>query len=355
MQTNRIGLGTTLQKAYSKKKCSNCGTKFDIINVELQNYINGNIVWKNEDIAYCRNCNEFFFRSEYDSFIYRHPGYFDYKLVQHVKEKIEGETKKKEIITNSSESKDEPKNLNIEQTELELGVGSKQTEINFDQKDFEKKDINEDSQKSEKKQIHKVEVKDKERNENILPKADFFVRSSISGCSKKNHKIIDFLAEVDVICSNGNVIKKSFPASYCEDCKLYFMYDDEYKRLRKSGVPLCSIYEYSKYIKTINTKKIELKPESLLHSFGYNVGASEGLTSKQRKKILSFVINNGVMSKHEIINLLSYFVDFRKNDVRQSIAIAKWKNDINYLRSTEIDTAKKVEINSIRVINIIKK
>ena len=68
MQTMRIGVGTPLQKAYNKKKCSNCGTKYDIINVELQNYIDGNVVWKNEDIAYCRNCNEFFFRSEYDSF-----------------------------------------------------------------------------------------------------------------------------------------------------------------------------------------------------------------------------------------------------------------------------------------------
>ena len=188
-----------------------------------------------------------------------------------------------------------------------------------------------------------------------MPKADFFVRTSISSCSKKNHKIIDFLAEVDVICSNGNVIKKSFPASYCEDCKLYFMYDEQYKRLRKSGVPLCSIYEYSKYIKTNHTGGIELKPESLLHSFGYNVGTSEGLSAKQRKRILSFVINNGIMSKHEIINLLSYFVDFRKNDKRQANAITKWKMDIDYLRNTDNKKNKKVEVNSIRVINIINK
>lgn len=349
MQTDRIGIGTPLQKSYSKKKCPNCSTKFDIYNAELQNYIDGKIVWKREDIAYCRNCNEFFFRSDYDNFIYRHPGYFDYKLVQHVKEKIERGSKKKNLKANISESKEKPKELGIEQTELELGLGLKQTKLNFNQKESENEEGKLD------KKIHNFEKNIKSTNEKLLPKADFFVRTSVSGCSKKNHKIIDFLAEVDVICSNGNVIKKSFPASYCEDCKLYFMYDNEYKRLRKSGVPLCSIYEYSKYIKTKNTGKIELKPESLLHSFGYNVGASEGLTSKQRKKILSFVINNGVMSKHEIINLLSYFVDFRKNDVRQSIAIAKWKNDIDYLRNTDIDTSKKVEVNSIRVINIINK
>ena len=351
MQTERINVGIPLQKAYGKKNCSNCGTKFEFKEFELQNYIDGNIVWKKEQLAYCRNCNELFFRSDYDDFIYKHPGYFDYKLVQHVKEKKE----KENLKVDQTESKEERAEPKLKQTELGLRLSLEQTTLNFDKKKSEKKVINEDNKEPEKKQVHKIVEKDKTKNENILPKADFFVRASISSCSKKNHKIIDFLAEVNVICSNGNVIKKSFPASYCEDCKLYFMYDNEYKRIRKSGIPLCSIYEYSKYIKTKNTGKIELKPESLLHSFGYNVGASEGLSSKQRKKILSFVINNGVMGKHEIINLLSYFVDFRKNDVRQSIAIAKWKNDIDYLRNTDIDTSKKVEVNSIRVINIINK
>lgn len=305
MQTMRIGVGTPLQKAYNKKKCSSCGTKFDIINVELQNYLDGNVVWKKEDIAYCRNCNEFFFRSDYDDFIYKHPGYFDYKLVQHVRKSIEDkEEKKKEKLTEETK---------------------KITEIK------------------------------KEKNDNMLPKANFFVRSSICSCAKKKHNIIDFKAEVDVICPNGDILKKSFLASYCEDCKLYFMYDNEYKRLRKSGVPLCSIFEYSKYIKAKNNGKIELKPESLLHSFGYNVGASENLSSKQRNKILSFVIKNGVMNKHEILYLLNYLVDFRKNDKRQAKAIAKWKMDINYLQNTNIESDKKVEVNSIRITKTIKK
>lgn len=305
MQTMRIGVGTTLHKANNKKTCKNCNTKFDKIEVELQNVINGSVIWKKEMISYCHNCNEFFFHSDSDDFIYKHPGYFNYKLAQHVKERIEAkEEKKKEIVIEETKKEQEAK---------------------------------------------------KQENDNMLPKANFFVRSSVCSCAKKKHNIIDFRAEVDVICPNGNIIKKSFLASYCEDCKLYFMYDNEYKRIRKSGVPLCSIFEYSKYIKTKNNGRIELKPESLLHSFGYNVGASENLSTKQRNKILSFVIKNGVMSKHEILYLLNYLVDFRKNDKRQAKAIAKWKTDINYLQNTNIEANKKVEVNSIRITKTIKK
>ena len=339
METNRIGIGTPLQKAYSKKKCPNCGTKFDIINVELQNYIDGNIVWKKEDIAYCYNCNELFFRSDYDDFIYKHPGYFDYKLVQHVKEKMKKEKSQKTLIVDQTESKKEKTEPKLKQTELRLGLGIEQTKINSDKENSEKYKI----------------IKKEEKQKKVLPKADFFVRTNINNCSKKKHNIIDLIAEVDVICSNGNIIKKTFPASYCEDCKLYFMYDNDYKRIRRSGVPLCSIYEYLKYIKINKNRNIELKPESLLHSFGYNVGVTENLSTNQRRKILSFVINKGIMSKHEIMNLLNYFVDFRKKDKRQAKAISKWKMDIEYLQNTNIEATKKIEVNSIRIINRISK
>lgn len=302
MQTVRINIGTTLHKSHNKKTCSKCNNKYDKINVELQNVVNGSIVWKKEMISYCRNCKKFYFHDDSDEFIYKHPGYFDYKLAKHIKEKLEINKEKNCLKEDRHETEEEKKEI-----------------------------------------------------EKLLPKADFFVRTGINRCSKKKHKIIDLIAEVDVICPNGNIIRKSFPASYCEECKLFFMYDNDYKRIRKSGIPLCSIYEYSKYIIINKNKQINLKPESLLHSFGYNVGETENLSSIQRRKVLSFVINKGIMSKHEIISLLNYFVEFRKNDNRQAKAISKWKMDIDYLQKTNIETSKKVEVNSIRIINFINK
>ena len=260
------------------------------------------------------------------------------------KEKNEQQKRENEFNVDQHKKKEE-KDFNVEQTELELGF--KQIELDFHQKEIRDTKKIEKQKETNTNYDHKKEI--------ILPKADFFVRTSVSYCSQNKHTIIDLIAEVDVICPEGNIIKKTFPASYCVDCKLYFMYEKYYKAIRKSGVPLCSIYEYSKYIKTNMSKGIELKPESLLHSFGYNVGVTENLSSKQRRRILSFVINKGIMGKHEIIGLLNYFVEFRKNDKRQAKAIYKWKMDIDYLQNTNIETDKKVEINSIRVINTIGK
>ena len=329
------------------------------------------VTYKKLKLLYCEKCNLLYcYKKDYERYIkmgipkkkfyyyeLEHIGMSQFNKKKKIvsSEKKQNEKKKKDLIINQPELKKQQEVKKLEQTELELGLGLKQTQLNFDYIESEHSEIKEEKSKSNTDQIHKVEELIKKKEETILPKADFFVRTNSGSCSNKDHKIIDFLAEVDVICSNGNIIKKAFPASYCENCKLYFMYDEQYKKIKKSGVPLCSIYEYSKYIKIKNTGKIELKPESLLHSFGYNVGASEALTTKQRRKILSFVIDNGVMNKHEIINFLSYLVDFKKNDKKQVNAITKWKIDIEYLQTTDIETNKKVEVNSIRVINIINK
>ena len=83
---------------------------------------------------------------------------------------------------------------------------------------------------------------------------DFFVRTNVIGCIKERHSIESLIAEIDVIDKLGNVVKKSIPAYYCRECDLYFIYNHDYERIKNTGIPLCQIYEYTKYIKGLDNE-----------------------------------------------------------------------------------------------------
>lgn len=184
---------------------------------------------------------------------------------------------------------------------------------------------------------------------NKLEKVDFFVRTNIINCINKKHNVIDIIAEIYIVDTNGKVSKKMIPAYYCEECNLYFIYNNDYEKIRKNGIPLCRIYEYLKYIKGINNK-FNLNQESLLRSFGYNVSIKDDLTEEQRRKILNFVIKNGIIDKHKVICLLNYLIDMKKNDSKYIIAINKWESDINYLNEINFEIKKHVDVNSIKIV-----
>ena len=194
-------------------------------------------------------------------------------------------------------------------------------------------------------------IKKEKSSENI--KLDFFVRTSSMSCAKNKHNIADVSAEIDLF--NGKkIIKYTLPAFYCKECNLYFMFNHTYEKLRRKGIPLCQIYIYEKYIKK-NVGELQLNQESLLHAFGYNVNAIEGLTEKFRHKILTYIIENGYMKKVTIISMLNYFIDMRKGQLKHSDAIKKWKSDIEFLNRTVIESSDQKKVNSIKIINYINK
>ena len=194
-------------------------------------------------------------------------------------------------------------------------------------------------------------IQQKIKTNNTMEIAEFFVRTNVINCIRDGHKIDDIQAEIDVINKFGEVSKKSINAYYCESCNLYFIYNKDYELLRKNYIPLCSIYEYNKWIEGYNNG-ISFNQESLLHSFGYNVGAKEDLSEKQRRKILLFIIENGLINKHEIISLLNLFIDMRRNNPSQMNAIKKWQSDISFLKEININIKKEVRINSIKIVRV---
>ena len=116
---------------------------------------------------------------------------------------------------------------------------------------------------------------------------------------------------------------------------------------------MCQIFEEIKYLNN-NSNKFDLNYESILYSFGYNVNSQNNLSDKQRLKILTFIIDNGILSKSEVISYLNYFINMRIGRKEYQNAINKWKNDIKLLNSYKsIKIDKKVD--TIKVIKYIHK
>lgn len=75
-----------------------------------------------------------------------------------------------------------------------------------------------------------------------------------------------------------------------------------------------------------------LNPESLLHELGYKAGKT-GLSLNERRKIIKYAINNCILSKQEIINILQRNIAMHKNNPKMKIAIQDWQKDLLYVKN----------------------
>ena len=132
-----------------------------------------------------------------------------------------------------------------------------------------------------------------------------------------------------------------------KNCKLYFIYDSEYKELLKHGIPTCPVHEEIKYFSSTNTFD-KYESESLLRQFGYNVNSQENLSTNERRKVIDTVINNGIMNKSDVLSLLNFLASSRKNQYNMQNAVSKWESDIKYTRELNIDDVRRVKVGAFR-------
>ena len=199
--------------------------------------------------------------------------------------------------------------------------------------------------KENKKENKKTEVQ-KLPNKKINIK-DFVVRMNIFKCIHKEHKIIDIVAEVNVINTENKIQSIKISAGYCQQCETYFIMESIYKHLKNNGIILCRISDEKSYIRSISGNGMDLAKESILMQYGYNVSATEGLSAKRRQRILSVIIDNKIMSKNEIINYIDFFIRQRNNRSNMELAISKWEADREFVENYRIGEFTKFEVNSI--------
>lgn len=196
-------------------------------------------------------------------------------------------------------------------------------------------------------------------NENLISAKDFVVRSSTFKCRHNNHSLQDVKAVFTIINRMGAINKIQIAAGFCPNCSIYFIMESTYQRIRRSGIPICRTMDEKTYRQgnkgNISSTYGFLAQESVLKQYGYSVNQIDDISPAQRRLILAALIDNGILTKTDIIGYLDYFINVRKGQkdsdgsLKYSMAIGKWKDDRNYIENYKIGSFKAVEIRSIIV------
>ena len=188
--------------------------------------------------------------------------------------------------------------------------------------------------KSEATAVHEIGVK------------DFLVRSNVFKCMHNDHMIENVSAMIS-IDNDGKKKVQKISAGYCPKCKVYFIMESTYQRLKNNGLILCRITDEKSYKKSGYMNGAVLAHESILMQYGYNVSEIKGLSATKRQKILAVIIDNKVLSKSEIISYLDFFINQRSGRSNMERAISKWETDREFVENYRIGEYSQYGVNAI--------
>ena len=144
-------------------------------------------------------------------------------------------------------------------------------------------------------------------------------------CLRRQHTIEQATAVLQNV--HGREIRLN--VSHCCLCNKFFIHSSIYKNYRdRYGTILGDI----KMLKGehFDSLSSELATESTLHLCGYTVRQNAGFSASERQAIIVAVIENGAMSKGDIINLLRYLIDLNRSKESMHLAVAKWEEDLDF-------------------------
>lgn len=210
----------------------------------------------------------------------------------------------------------------------------------------EAKRLKELEKQRRRQQIEKEEQESLEKLPQIGVK-DFVVRRAVFKCMHSKHKVVDLAAAIRVIGDDGKAKLIKISAGYCKVCKIYFIMESTYEKIRKRGIVLCRICDEKSYMKNSFVNGMRLAQESILMQFGYTVSQTEGLSSTSRQKILAVMIDNDVLTKSEIISYLDFFISQRQHQSKFGIAVSKWEADREFVEEYRIGEYTQFGVNAI--------
>lgn len=190
-----------------------------------------------------------------------------------------------------------------------------------------------------------------ENNQYGISFEDFVVRSNIFRCNN-NHELESIQALISILKYNGEVSNEIVSAGFCKHCNCYFILEKDYLHLRNLGLPLCRQITEKAYRENgdeiFNGEGLNL--QSVLNQIGYNVNASEDLSSTQRQDILSFAVETGLYTPSGICSFLDWLIDknSRVTNRDMSDAIHKWMEDRNYISKYKIGTRPMKGVKSLK-------
>ena len=91
------------------------------------------------------------------------------------------------------------------------------------------------------------------------------------------------------------------------------------------------IYSKPKIVQKSVSKFEEFNTESYLHSLGYKVGAT-GLSEYQRRRLLKRVLDEGKISKYDVIETLERNISMFGHRSDRQKAVSDWRSDLRYIK-----------------------
>lgn len=203
-------------------------------------------------------------------------------------------------------------------------------------------EIEQESKKKRQKEL----IKKQSRIQEVGIK-DFVVRGNVFRCMHRQHQIENLDAMINVVDDNGEKQLIKVSAGYCKQCKVYFILESSYQKLKNQGVLLCRVTDEKHYMKSGNVNGMRLAQESILMQYGYNASQTEGLSATRRQKILAVLIDNRILSKSEIISYLDFFINQRSSMSNMEIAISKWETDREFVENYKFGHYTQYGVNAI--------
>jgi hypothetical protein len=143
-----------------------------------------------------------------------------------------------------------------------------------------------------------------------------------------------------VFCENSKCLEV-MPMSYNKNRDMYYVDNQVYNNFRMIyGLPIVTHVLHSE------RGWQELREESLLHSLGYNVNATDGLSDAVRHRMLARFVDLGFIDVHSVVKLLTHLIILNRKT--RDNACRKWENDLTFIRSYRVDPDRFAFVSKIR-------
>lgn len=183
---------------------------------------------------------------------------------------------------------------------------------------------------------------DLDKTKNIL----YIHRGNIV-CLKRKHSIESMKARVTTFNDEKVIIN----INHCKTCEKYFINISEYERYMAIYNFLPIHFEMVNHNGDFFIEHDVRAEASPLMLCGYSVSRKHNFSREYRHKVLERIICDGVLSKYEIMKYLDMFIRINGQKYNMDVAVAKWEDDLKFVREYNFDKQRIVRIDKIKAYN----
>ena len=121
----------------------------------------------------------------------------------------------------------------------------------------------------------------------------------------------------------------------------YFINEESYRQYRlRYGLPYVHLVadEYDGDMDYGNLRK-----NSELNLYGYTVAKTAEMSTGERQRLLQQLMDNGLMSKHQIVNHLEWLIHRQSGRVKMEDACDCWREDLRFVNRYRLNAQRKIQ------------